>query len=78
VHQGEDFLYMVEGTSEVWLDEVECHLLQQGDSFWFESNRGHCRFDPTNKQAAVLWVNTPPTFLSASPPGNLETEPQGL
>ena len=61
-HQGEDFLYMLEGTLEVWLDEVECHLLQQGDSFWFESNRGHRWFNPTNKEAAVLWVNTPPTF----------------
>jgi hypothetical protein len=29
---------MLEGTLEVWLDEVECHLLEQGDSFWFESN----------------------------------------
>jgi DNA-binding transcriptional MerR regulator/quercetin dioxygenase-like cupin family protein len=62
MHQGEDFLYMLEGTLEVWLDEVECHVLQQGDSFWFESNRGHRWFNPTNKQAAVLWVNTPPTF----------------
>ncbi|MFZ0419223.1 MAG: cupin domain-containing protein [Candidatus Sulfotelmatobacter sp.] len=62
VHQGEDFLYILEGTLEVWLDEVECHRLQQGDSFWFESNRGHRWFNPTNKQAAVLWVNTPPTF----------------
>jgi DNA-binding transcriptional MerR regulator/quercetin dioxygenase-like cupin family protein len=62
MHQGEDFLYMLEGALEVWLDEVECHLLQQGDSFWFESNRGHRWFNPTNKQAAVLWVNTPPTF----------------
>jgi len=62
MHQGEDFLYMLEGTLEVWLDEVECHLLEQGDSFWFESNRGHRWFNPTNKQAAVLWVNTPPTF----------------
>ena len=61
-HQGEDFLYMLEGTLEVWLDEVECHLLEQGDSFWFESNRGHRWFNPTNKEAAVLWVNTPPTF----------------
>ena len=61
-HQGEDFLYMLEGTLEVWLDEVECHVLQQGDSFWFESNRGHRWFNATNKQAAVLWVNTPPTF----------------
>jgi DNA-binding transcriptional MerR regulator/quercetin dioxygenase-like cupin family protein len=62
MHQGEDFLYMLEGTLELWLDEVECHVLQQGDSFWFESNRGHRWFNPTNKQAAVLWVNTPPTF----------------
>lgn len=61
-HQGEDFLYMLEGRLEVWLDEVECHLLEQGDSFWFESNRGHRWFNPTNKEAAVLWVNTPPTF----------------
>ena len=62
MHQGEDFLYMLEGTLEVWLDEVECHILEQGDSFWFESNRGHRWFNPTNKRAAVLWVNTPPTF----------------
>lgn len=61
-HQGEDFLYMLEGTLEVWLDEIECHVLEQGDSFWFESNRGHRWFNPTNAEAAVLWVNTPPTF----------------
>ncbi|HVO59977.1 MAG TPA: MerR family transcriptional regulator [Terriglobales bacterium] len=62
MHQGEDFLYMLEGSLEVWLDEVECRVLEQGDSFWFESNRGHRWFNPTNKDAAVLWVNTPPTF----------------
>jgi DNA-binding transcriptional MerR regulator/quercetin dioxygenase-like cupin family protein len=62
MHQGEDFLYMLEGTIEIWLDEVECHVLKHGDSFWFESNRGHRWFNPTDKQAAVLWVNTPPTF----------------
>ena len=47
-HQGEDFLYMLEGTLEVWLDEVECHVLERGDSFWFESNRGHRWFNPPN------------------------------
>ena len=56
------FIYMLEGTLEVWLDEVECHVLEQGDSFWFESNRGHRWFNPTNKQTVILWVNTPPTF----------------
>ena len=24
------FFYMLEGTLEVWLDEFECHLLEQG------------------------------------------------
>lgn len=62
MHQGEDFLYMLEGSLEVWLDEVECHVLENGDSFWFESNRGHRWFNPTNKSAVILWVNTPPTF----------------
>jgi len=62
MHQGEDFLYMLQGTLEVWLDEVECHVLKEGDSFWFESNRGHRWFNPTNKPTEILWVNTPPTF----------------
>jgi len=62
MHQGEDFLYMLEGSLEVWLDEVECHILQQNDSLWFESNRGHRWFNSSKKPAVVLWVNTPPTF----------------
>jgi transcriptional regulator with XRE-family HTH domain len=62
MHEGEDFLYMLAGSLEIWLDEVECHVLEQGDSFWFESNRGHRWFNPTNKTSMVLWVNTPPTF----------------
>jgi mannose-6-phosphate isomerase-like protein (cupin superfamily) len=53
---------MLEGTIEIWLDEIECHVRKHGDSFWFESNLHHRRFNPTNAQAAVLWVNTPPTF----------------
>ena len=61
-HEGEEFIFVISGNCDVWLDEVECHLLQQGDSFWFESNRGHRWFNPTNKEAAGLWVNTPPTF----------------
>ncbi len=61
-HQGEDFLYILQGTLEIWLDEVERQVLQQGDSFWFESNRGHRWFNPAKKETLILWVNTPPTF----------------
>jgi quercetin dioxygenase-like cupin family protein len=62
-HAGEEFLYMVKGTLEIWLDELERNVLREGDAFWFESSRGHRWFNPSRDQEAVLlWVNTPPTF----------------
>jgi DNA-binding transcriptional MerR regulator/quercetin dioxygenase-like cupin family protein len=61
-HAGEEFIYMLQGSLEIWLDELECHVLQEGDSFWFESTRGHRWFNPTKREAALLWINTPPTF----------------
>jgi DNA-binding transcriptional MerR regulator len=61
-HQGEEFIYMMAGTLELWLDELECHTLKQGDSFWFESTVGHRWYNPSNEEAILLWINTPPTF----------------
>ena len=61
-HQGEEFIYMISGTLEIWLDELECHTLESGDSFWFESTIGHRWYNPSNDEAVLLWVNTPPTF----------------
>jgi DNA-binding transcriptional MerR regulator/mannose-6-phosphate isomerase-like protein (cupin superfamily) len=61
-HQGEEFIYMMSGTLEVWLDELECFVLKQGDSFWFESTLGHRWFNPSKDEAVLLWINTPPTF----------------
>jgi DNA-binding transcriptional MerR regulator len=61
-HQGEEFIYMMSGTLELWLDELECHTLRESDSFWFESNVGHRWYNPSNEEAVLLWINTPPTF----------------
>lgn len=61
-HQGEEFIYMMQGTLELWLDELECHTLKVGDSFWFESTVGHRWYNPSNEEAILLWINTPPTF----------------
>ena len=61
-HVGEEFIYMLAGSLEFWLDELEFHVLQEGDSFWFESNLGHRWFNPTDKEAVLIWVNTPLTF----------------
>jgi DNA-binding transcriptional MerR regulator/quercetin dioxygenase-like cupin family protein len=61
-HQGEEFIFMVSGTLEVWLDELECFVLREGDSFWFPSTHAHRWFNPGNIDAVLLWINTPPTF----------------
>jgi DNA-binding transcriptional MerR regulator/quercetin dioxygenase-like cupin family protein len=61
-HQGEEFIFMVAGTLEVWLDELECFVLREGDSFWFPSTHAHRWFNPGNVDAVLLWINTPPTF----------------
>jgi DNA-binding transcriptional MerR regulator/quercetin dioxygenase-like cupin family protein len=61
-HQGEEFIYMMEGALELWLDELECHTLKAGDSFWFESTVGHRWYNPSSEEAVLLWINTPPTF----------------
>ncbi len=61
-HQGEEFIYMLSGTLEIWLDELDCYVLQAGDSLWFESTQGHRWFNPGETEAALIWINTPPTF----------------
>lgn len=61
-HAGEEFIYMLQGELEIWLDEWECHTLRPGDSFWFESNLGHRWFNPSKEEAVLIWVNTPITF----------------
>jgi DNA-binding transcriptional MerR regulator/quercetin dioxygenase-like cupin family protein len=61
-HQGEEFIYMMAGTLEIWLDELACHTLREGDSFWFESTVGHRWYNPSSEEAVLLWINTPPTF----------------
>jgi len=61
-HQGEEFIYMMTGTLEIWLDELQCHTLREGDSFWFESTVGHRWYNPSSEEAVLIWINTPPTF----------------
>jgi DNA-binding transcriptional MerR regulator/quercetin dioxygenase-like cupin family protein len=61
-HAGEEFIYMISGELEIWLDETETHSLRSGDSFWFESHLGHRWFNPSEEEAVLVWVNTPPTF----------------
>jgi DNA-binding transcriptional MerR regulator/quercetin dioxygenase-like cupin family protein len=57
VHDGEELVYMLSGSIEIWLDETEHVRLVAGDSFWFESTRGHRWLNPsTTQDATMVWV----------------------
>ena len=61
-HEGEEFIFVLRGTLEIWLDDVERYIVQPGDSLYFESTRAHRWSNPGKAEAALLWVNTPPSF----------------
>lgn len=61
-HEGEEFILMLSGTLEIWLDELECHVLHPGDSLWFESTLSHRWVNPGETDAVLVWINTRPTF----------------
>lgn len=61
-HEGEEFLFILQGCLEIELDGGERHRLEEGDSFYFESSTHHRWSNPGSKEARVIWVNTPPTF----------------
>jgi DNA-binding transcriptional MerR regulator/quercetin dioxygenase-like cupin family protein len=61
-HEGEEFIYVISGTCEIWLDEVEHYTLEEGDCLYFSSTQTH-RWNNSGRETAVLlWTNTPPTF----------------
>lgn len=61
-HEGEEFIFVVSGRCDVWLDEVEHYQLRTGDSLYFSSSQTHRWSNPYQRQAVLLWINTPPTF----------------
>jgi len=61
-HEGEEFLYILQGRLAVSLDGGEEVRLDPGDSFYFESSTPHRWSNPGKEETLVLWVNTPPTF----------------
>jgi DNA-binding transcriptional MerR regulator/mannose-6-phosphate isomerase-like protein (cupin superfamily) len=61
-HHGEEFIFVISGTCEIWLDEVEHYCLQEGDSLYFSSSQTHRWGNTSTEQAILLWINTPPTF----------------
>ena len=61
-HEGEEFLHVLRGDFEIWLDGGEHYRLKRGDSLYFESSTPHRWRNPGRSEAWLLWINTPPTF----------------
>ena len=58
-------VYVLEGQVEFWLNEVEQHIVRAGDCLTFPSALVHRWRNSGEGRLAMLWVNTPITFLPA-------------
>jgi transcriptional regulator with XRE-family HTH domain len=61
-HEGEEFLHVLRGQFEIWLNNKEHYRLKPGDSLYFESSTPHRWKNPGRSETSLLWINTPPTF----------------
>jgi len=61
-HEGEEFLHILRGEFEIWLNGTERYCLKAGDSLYFESSNPHRWRNPGRTETWLLWINTPPTF----------------
>jgi DNA-binding transcriptional MerR regulator/quercetin dioxygenase-like cupin family protein len=61
-HEGEEFLHVLRGKFEIWLNNGEHYRLKAGDSLYFESSIPHRWKNPGRTETSLLWINTPPTF----------------
>jgi DNA-binding transcriptional MerR regulator len=61
-HEGEEFLHVLRGDFEIWLNGKDHYHLKPGDSLYFESSTPHRWKNPGRSEAWLLWINTPPTF----------------
>jgi DNA-binding transcriptional MerR regulator/mannose-6-phosphate isomerase-like protein (cupin superfamily) len=61
-HEGEEFLHVLRGDFEIWLNSGEHYRLKPGDSLYFESSTPHRWKNPGRRETWLLWINTPPTF----------------
>lgn len=60
-HEGEEFVYVLEGTLTLFLDG-EQHELYPGDSIHYNSSKNHNWANYTNKMVRIIVVATPNPF----------------
>jgi len=61
-HEGEELIYVLEGSVDFYLDESEHYHVAAGDCLYFPSTQFHRWENSGDGQTHLVWVNTPPTF----------------
>jgi DNA-binding transcriptional MerR regulator len=61
-HEGEEFLFVLDGAVTVWIGDDERYRLRAGDSLCFPSTLSHRWRNRAGGETRLLWINTPPTF----------------
>lgn len=60
-HNGEEFVYIIEGSLDIYIED-QLTTLNEGDSFYFKSSLNHRFKNNGKKLTKAIWVVTPPTF----------------
>ena len=60
-HEGQEFGYVLEGEIVVvhGTRKVQC---QQGETFYYQTDKNHYIINQTDKIAKIIWVSSPPNF----------------
>lgn len=61
-HEGEEFIYVLEGCMDLRLGAREHYRLVTGDCAYYPSTLDHEWWNAGEVVARLVWVNTPPTF----------------
>jgi transcriptional regulator with XRE-family HTH domain len=59
IHPGQEFCFVLKGEIEIQLEDKK-FILQEKDSFYFNSNRMHFARNRAKGISQILWVVTPP------------------
>lgn len=61
-HQGEEFGYILKGTVVLVREDGRRMKVKAHQTFYLSGVQSHYLYNPSNTEALVLWVSTPPVF----------------
>ena len=59
-HAGEEFIFMLRGTFDIWLDESEHYRITAGDSLYFSSRQAHRWANEGQEEVELIWCGSVP------------------